>query len=100
MHDWTVVQNVLYDTTQLSIGSLFVQQLQNMIADTIHAHYGGLPQFSLVYAKPYSRQIEEMRMPLGYQPLKYQCFDGKGNPKQHVARLLNYVTTLEPTMTP
>ncbi|KAL2481971.1 Uncharacterized protein Adt_34937 [Abeliophyllum distichum] len=27
IHDWTVVQNVLCDTTQLSVGSLFVQQL-------------------------------------------------------------------------
>ncbi|KAL2533509.1 Uncharacterized protein Adt_06860 [Abeliophyllum distichum] len=43
IHDWTVVQNVLRDTTQLSVGSLSVQQLQHMIADTIHAQYGGSP---------------------------------------------------------
>ena len=24
-------------------------------------------------------------MPIGYQPSKFQSFDGKGNPKQHVA---------------
>ncbi|KAL2533131.1 Uncharacterized protein Adt_06482 [Abeliophyllum distichum] len=70
MHDRTVVQNVLRDTTQLSVGSLSVQQLQHMIADIIRAQYGGSPQSSPVYAKPYSRWIEEMRMPLGYQPLK------------------------------
>ncbi|KAL2527093.1 Ty3-gypsy retrotransposon protein [Abeliophyllum distichum] len=85
---WTVVQNVLHDTTQLSVGSLSVQQLQHMIADTIRAQYGGSPQSSLGYAKPYSRRIEEMRMPLGYQPPKFQCFDGKGNPKQHVAHFI------------
>ncbi|KAL2470234.1 Retrotrans gag domain-containing protein [Abeliophyllum distichum] len=32
--------------------------------------------------------IEEMRMPLGYQPPKFQCFDGKRNPKQHVAHFI------------
>ncbi|KAL2532654.1 Retrotrans gag domain-containing protein [Abeliophyllum distichum] len=88
IHDRTVVQNVLRDTTQLSVGSLSVQQLQHMIADTIRAQYGGSLQSSLVYAKPYSRRIEEMRMPLGYQPPKFQCFDGKGNPKQHVAHFI------------
>ncbi|KAL2487057.1 Retrotrans gag domain-containing protein [Abeliophyllum distichum] len=88
IHDRTVVQNVLRDTAQLSVGFLSVQQLQHMIADTIRAQYGGSPQSSLVYAKPYSRRIEEMRMPLGYQPPKFQCFDGKGNPKQHVAHFI------------
>ncbi|KAL2461666.1 RNA-directed DNA polymerase [Abeliophyllum distichum] len=57
IHDRTVVQNVLRDTTQLSVGSLSVQQLQHMIADTIRTQYGGSPQSSLVYAKPYSRRI-------------------------------------------
>ncbi|KAA0056397.1 retrotransposon gag protein [Cucumis melo var. makuwa] len=31
-------------------------------------------------------------MPLGYQPLKFQQFDGKGNPKQHIA---HFVETCE-----
>ncbi|KAL2505253.1 retrotransposon [Abeliophyllum distichum] len=88
IHDQTVVQNVLRDTTQLFVSSLPVQQLQNMIADIIRTQYGGSPQSSPVYAKPYSRRIEEMRMPLGYQPSKFQCFDGKGNPKQHVAHFI------------
>ncbi|KAL2493101.1 Ribonuclease H [Abeliophyllum distichum] len=59
-----------------------------MITDTICAQYGGSSQSSLVYAKPYSRRIEEMRMPLSYQPPKFQCFDGKGNPKQHVSHFI------------
>ncbi|KAK2996611.1 hypothetical protein RJ639_025390, partial [Escallonia herrerae] len=29
-----------------------------------------------------------MRMPAGYQPPKFQQFDGKGNPKQHVAHFV------------
>lgn len=74
MHDRTVVQNVLRDSTQLSVDSLSVQQLQHMIADTIRAQYGGSLQSSLVYAKPYRRRIDEIKMPL--------------NPKQHVAHFI------------
>ncbi|KAK4397782.1 hypothetical protein Sango_1253700 [Sesamum angolense] len=28
-------------------------------------------------------------MPMGYQPPKFQQFDGKGNPKQHVAHFVD-----------
>ena len=33
-----------------------------------------------------------MRMPNGYQPPKFMQFDGKGNPKQHIA---HFVETCE-----
>ena len=33
-----------------------------------------------------------MRMPNGYQPPKFLQFDGKGNPKQHIA---HFVETCE-----
>ena len=29
-----------------------------------------------------------MRMPSGYQPPKFQKFDGKGNPNQHIAHFV------------
>ncbi|XP_038717270.1 uncharacterized protein LOC120010560 [Tripterygium wilfordii] len=86
--DRLTAQNALHDSTNLSVASLSVNQLQNMIVDTIRAQYGGAPQSSLVYAKPYSRRIDEIRMPWGYQPPKFQQFDGKGNPKQHVAHFI------------
>ena len=35
-----------------SIGSLFVQQLQYMITNTIRAQFGGPPQSFLMYSKP------------------------------------------------
>ena len=56
-----------------------------MIADTIHSQYRGASQSSLVYAKSYTKHIDEMRMPSNYQPLKFQQFKGKGNPNQHIA---------------
>ncbi|KAA0064054.1 ty3-gypsy retrotransposon protein [Cucumis melo var. makuwa] len=37
----------------------------------------------------------EKRMPPGYQPLKFQWFDGKGNPKQHVAHFIETCETAD-----
>uniref|UniRef100_A0A2N9F042 Integrase catalytic domain-containing protein n=1 Tax=Fagus sylvatica TaxID=28930 RepID=A0A2N9F042_FAGSY len=51
-------------TNSTSIASLSVQQLHDMIMNTIRAQYGG------------------------YQPPKFQQFDGKRNPKQHVAHFV------------
>ncbi|PIN00867.1 hypothetical protein CDL12_26634 [Handroanthus impetiginosus] len=71
-----------------SIATLSVQQLQDMITNTIRAQYGGPSQSSLVYSKPYTKRIDELSMPMGYQPPKLQQFDGKGNPKQQVAHFV------------
>ena len=45
-----------------------------------------------MYSKPYTKRIDNMRMLNGYQPPKFLQFDGKGNPKQHVA---HFVETCE-----
>ena len=63
------------------IASLLVQQLQDMIANTIRAQYDGAPQSSFMYSKPYIKRVDNLRMPVGYQPPKFQQFDGKGNSK-------------------
>ena len=74
------------------VASLSVQQLQDMITNTIRAQYGGSSTSFLTYAKPYTKRIDNMRMPNGYQPPKFLQFDGKGNPKQHIA---HFVETCE-----
>ncbi|KAH7840531.1 hypothetical protein Vadar_018136 [Vaccinium darrowii] len=71
-----------------SIASLSVQQLQDMIASIIRAQYSGPPQNAFTYSKPYTKRIDYFRMPVGYQPPKFQQFDGKGNPKQHIAHFV------------
>ncbi|KAA0065856.1 ty3-gypsy retrotransposon protein [Cucumis melo var. makuwa] len=63
-----------------------------VIANSIRAQYGRPPQTTFMYSKPYTKRIDNLRMPLGYQPLKFQQFDGKGNPKQHIA---HFVETCE-----
>ncbi|KAL6188691.1 hypothetical protein ACLB2K_040082 [Fragaria x ananassa] len=71
-----------------SLGSMSFQQLQDIITNSIRAQYGGPSRDSLTYSKPYTKRINSLRMPLGYQPPKFQQFEGKGNPKQHVAHFI------------
>ena len=59
-----------------------------MITNTIQAQYGGSFASSLTYSKPYTKCINNMRMPSGYQPPKFLQLNGKGNPKQHIAHFI------------
>ena len=70
------------------MGSLSIQQLHEMIANTIKVQYEGSSNTSMLYSKPYSKKIDALKMPRGYQPPKFMQFDGKGNPKQHVAHFV------------
>ncbi|KAM2133331.1 hypothetical protein COP2_002607 [Malus domestica] len=76
------------DQAAALMGSLSIQQLQEMITNTIKAQYEGSSHTSLFYSKPYSKKIDALRMPRGHQPPKFMQFDGKGNPKQHVAHFV------------
>ena len=59
-----------------------------MITNTIRVQYSGPSQSTLMYSKPYTKRIDNLRMPVGYQPPKFQLFDRKGNPKQHVSHFI------------
>ncbi|KAM1954133.1 hypothetical protein ACFX16_023838 [Malus domestica] len=76
------------DQAAALMGSLSIQQLQEMITNTIKAQYEGSSNTSGLYLKPYSKKIDALRMPRGYQPPKFMQFDGKGNPKQHIAHFV------------
>ena len=65
-------------------------------SNTIRAQYGGSSTSFLTYSKPYTKCIDNMRMPNGYQPPKFLQFDGKGNPKQQVA---HFIETCENAVT-
>ncbi|KAA0041303.1 ty3-gypsy retrotransposon protein [Cucumis melo var. makuwa] len=41
-----------------------------------------------MYSKRYTKRINDSRISIEYQPLKFQQFDGKGNPKQHIAHFV------------
>ena len=82
------IENTPRREQSISVTSLSVQHLQDMITNTIRTQYGGSSTSSLTYSKPYTKCIDNMRMPNGYQPPKFLQFDGKGNPKQHIAHFL------------
>ncbi|KAL0416052.1 UNVERIFIED_CONTAM: hypothetical protein Slati_3437100 [Sesamum latifolium] len=65
-----------------------VDQLKEFIKGTIRSKIEGSSNSSLTYSKPYTPRIDSLKMPMGYQPPKFQQFDGKGNPKQHVAHFV------------
>ncbi|KAM1162186.1 hypothetical protein ACFX1Q_001999 [Malus domestica] len=59
------------DQAAALMGSLSIQQLQEMITNIIKAQYEGSSHTSLFYSKPYSKKIDALRMPRGYQPPKF-----------------------------
>ncbi|KAL0379306.1 UNVERIFIED_CONTAM: hypothetical protein Sradi_3236100 [Sesamum radiatum] len=71
-----------------SDGLISVDQLKEFIERTIRSKIEGSSKSSLTYSKPYTPRIDSLKMPMGYQPPKFQQFDGKGNPKQHVAHFV------------
>ncbi|KAL0435057.1 UNVERIFIED_CONTAM: hypothetical protein Sradi_0213600 [Sesamum radiatum] len=71
-----------------SDGLIPVDQLKEFIEGTIRSKIEGSSKSSLTYSKPYTPRIDSLKMPMGYQPPKFQQFDGKGNPKQHIAHFV------------
>ncbi|KAL0324631.1 UNVERIFIED_CONTAM: hypothetical protein Scaly_2430200 [Sesamum calycinum] len=71
-----------------SDGLILMDQLKEFIEGTIRSKIEGSSKSSLTYSKPYTPRIDSMKMPMGYQPSKFQQFDGKGNSKQHVAHFV------------
>ena len=71
-----------------SLSSMSVEQIQSLIANAVKAQLGGGSHKTHLYTKPYTKRIDALRMPHGYQPPKFNKFDGKGNPKQHVAHFI------------
>ncbi|KAA0063852.1 ty3-gypsy retrotransposon protein [Cucumis melo var. makuwa] len=75
-----VVQENQPQQQPVSVASLSVQQLQDMIVNFIKAQYGGPPQTSFMYSKPYTKRIDNLRMPLGGDQLVRQFVRSlKGN---------------------
>ncbi|KAL0290130.1 UNVERIFIED_CONTAM: hypothetical protein Scaly_2682800 [Sesamum calycinum] len=71
-----------------SDGLILVDQLKEFIEGTIKSKIEGSSKSSLTYSKPYTPRIDGLKMLMDYQPPKFQQFDGKGNPKQHMAHFV------------
>ena len=68
--------------------SISVMQIKEMIKEAIKEQTPSTMQSSYTYSKPYTRRIDLMHLPENYQPPKFQQFDGKGNPRQHIAHFV------------
>ncbi|XP_074294242.1 uncharacterized protein LOC141622088 [Silene latifolia] len=75
--------------------SFTAKDVQKMIAEAFKRQFDGNLHSvdNHRYVKPYNKRIDCMRMPIGYQPPKFQQFDGKGNPKQHIAHFIETCNT-------
>ncbi|KAL0446183.1 UNVERIFIED_CONTAM: hypothetical protein Slati_1746200 [Sesamum latifolium] len=55
-----------------SDGLIPVDQLKESIEGTIRSKIEGSSKSSLTYSKPYTPRIDSLKMPMGYQPPKFQ----------------------------
>ncbi|KAK4382831.1 hypothetical protein Sango_2835800 [Sesamum angolense] len=81
-------------------GLIPVDQLKEFIMGTIEDKLGGNSKSSTTYTRPYTQRIDNLKMPVSYQPPKFQQFDVKGNPKQHVAHFIEIFPMQEPMGSP
>ena len=70
------------------LGSLFAEQIRSLIANAIKPQLGKGNRKTNLYTKSYTKRIDLLRMPHGYQPPKFNQFNGKGNPKQHITHFI------------
>jgi len=63
------------------------KQIQELIANTIKTQLEVGSQKSHLYTKPYTKRIDALCVPYGYQPPKLNQFGGRSNPK-HVAHFI------------
>jgi len=55
--------------------------MQELIANAVKAQLRGSSHKTHLYTKTHSKRVDALCMPYGYQPPKFQQFDGKGNTK-------------------
>ena len=71
-----------------SSSSMNAEQIQKLIANAVKSQPKVSSQKSLLCTKPYTKRIDALCMPYGYQPFKSNQFEHKGNLKQHVAHFI------------
>ncbi|KAL8507331.1 hypothetical protein ACS0TY_018031 [Phlomoides rotata] len=72
-----------------SDGLVPIDQIKETVLGTIKDKLRESTKSSLTYAKPYTKRIENLKKPAGYQPLKLQQFDGKGKHVAHFVETCN-----------
>ncbi|KAL0408132.1 UNVERIFIED_CONTAM: hypothetical protein Sradi_1747600 [Sesamum radiatum] len=88
-----VAENDLLDDTMihsLSISSTaeIATVMMNTVNEVVANAYDARAQPFKSYIKPYTKRIEQLRVPENYQPPKFQQFNGHGDPRQHIAHFV------------
>jgi len=65
-----------------------VEKIQDLIVNAVKIQLGGGAHKTHLYTEPYTKRVDALYKPRGYQPLKFQQFNRKGNLKQHVAHFI------------
>ena len=65
-----------------------IEQIQDLITNAVKVQLGEGSRKTHLYTKPYTKRVDAFCMPHSYQSPKFQQFDGKCNPKQHVAHFI------------
>ena len=71
-----------------TLDSMSAEQIQSLIVNAVKAQLHRGSHKTNLYTKPYTKRIDLLRIPHGYQPPKFTHFDGKGNPKQHISHFI------------
>ena len=58
-------------------GLIPIDQLTNFIIDTVEDKSKSLSKFYSLHVNPYTQRVDNLKMFEGYQPPKFQQFDGK-----------------------
>jgi len=76
-----------------------IDQIQDLIANVVKAQLGGASCRTHLYTGPYTKRINALRMPHGYQPPKFQNLMGKVIQKSMSHISLRHATMLGLTTT-
>ncbi|KAL0403974.1 UNVERIFIED_CONTAM: hypothetical protein Sradi_2038200 [Sesamum radiatum] len=69
-------------------GFVSIEHVKNTMNEAIANAYDARAQSFKSYIKPYTKRIEQLRVPENYQPPKFQQFNGHGDPRQHLAHFV------------
>jgi len=82
-----------------SLCSLSIEQIQSLVANAVKFQLGEGSFKTHHYSKRYTKRIVALKMPVGYKPPKFHQFDGKADPKQHIAHFIDTFATMLGHMT-
>ncbi|KAL0440283.1 UNVERIFIED_CONTAM: hypothetical protein Slati_2511300 [Sesamum latifolium] len=86
--DFSVARNTSKGIPVSINGFVSVEHVKNTVNEAIAKIYETRVQAFKSYVKPYTKRIQQLKMPENYQPPKFQQFNGHADPRQHIAHFV------------